>query len=57
MPLLKERYDLIIDQRFSDSELLKPLMDVLEDRDFRSLISELKGYDFDLMGKIIWESG
>ena len=56
IPLFKERYDLIIDQRFSNSELLQPLYDVLEDSDFKKSISELKGYDIEIMGKIMVES-
>jgi len=57
VPLFKERYDLIIDKRFSDSELLQPLYDVFKDAEFKKSISELKGYDFEIMGKIMMENG
>jgi len=56
IPLFEERYDLLIDQRFVESELLQPLMDVLEDNDFRRSVSGLKGYDFGIMGSIMRES-
>ena len=55
IPLFNERYDLIIDQRISDSELIKPLYDVFEDPKFIKSISGLKGYDFGIMGKILTE--
>jgi len=55
VPLFKERYDLIIDQRIADSELIKPLYSILEDPNFKNTISNLKGYDVGIMGKIITE--
>jgi putative molybdopterin biosynthesis protein len=56
IPLFKERYDLIIDQRYADSELIKPLYEILEDPAFKNSIIELKGYDIEIMGKIMMEN-
>ena len=55
IPLFTERYDLIIDQRIADSELIKPLYDIFEDPIFKKSIAELKGYDVGIMGKIMTE--
>jgi len=56
IPLFKERYDLVIDRRFEDSDLLQPLFDIFEDSDFKKLVSEMIGYDFKIMGKIMIDS-
>jgi len=53
VPLFTERYDLVINQRFADSELIYPLYGVLENPTFKKTISKLFGYDIDLMGKIM----
>jgi putative molybdopterin biosynthesis protein len=55
IPLFTERYDLVINQRFADSELINPLYDVLENPTFKKSISKLKGYDVEIMGKIMAE--
>jgi len=55
IPLFYERYDLVIDQRYADSELLQPLYDIFVDTDFIKSISELKGYNFEIMGKVLME--
>jgi putative molybdopterin biosynthesis protein len=56
IPLFKERYDLIISKRHAESELLAPLFDILWDLDFKNSILKMKGYDVELMGKVVWES-
>ena len=56
IPLFKERYDLVINKNFAESGLLKPLYDVLEDSRFRKYISGMKGYDTELMGKIVMDT-
>jgi putative molybdopterin biosynthesis protein len=55
IPLFNERYDLIIDQQFADSDLISPLYAVLHDKKFRETISKMKGYDVEIMGKVIAE--
>jgi putative molybdopterin biosynthesis protein len=56
IPLFKERYDLVIAKEYADTELLMPLFDILADLEFKKLISSMKGYDADLMGRIVWEN-
>jgi putative molybdopterin biosynthesis protein len=53
IPLFQERYDIIVPEEHFHSELLSPLWEVLEDREFRQAVSEMPGYDISLMGKQI----
>lgn len=53
IPLLKERYDLIIPTEYYDSDLLKPLTDIIQDNLFKEQIRSLGGYDTSQTGKII----
>jgi putative molybdopterin biosynthesis protein len=53
VPLFNERYDLIINQNFADSDLLNPIYKVLDNPEFRKYISEMKGYNIETMGKVI----
>lgn len=53
VPLFTERYDLIINQNFAESELLNPIYDVLEDSEFKKCITEMKGYNIEPMGRVI----
>ena len=55
IPLFQERYDLVIPRHFADSDLLAPLFEVLEEREFREGISTLPGYDVSVMGRVILE--
>jgi len=55
IPLFHERYDLVIPKRFYNSLLLKPLLEVLEDEEFRAAVMRLPGYDVSPMGKVIAE--
>jgi putative molybdopterin biosynthesis protein len=53
IPLYQERYDLVIPQSYYESQLLKPLFEILDDRDFQSIVSSLSGYSIEQMGKVI----
>ncbi len=55
VPLFQERYDLVMPREFAESELLTPLFEVLQERDFREGISKLPGYDVFVMGRVILE--
>lgn len=55
LPLFNERYDIIIPERFMGSDLMKPLLDLLHDEDFKALVAAQPGYDPAPMGKIIRE--
>ena len=55
VPLFQERYDLVIPQVYADGNLLAPLLDILQDGDFKRVVSELPGYDVARMGEVISE--
>ncbi|MBI3743984.1 MAG: molybdopterin biosynthesis protein, partial [Chloroflexi bacterium] len=53
VPLLKERYDLVVPKAFHDSELLQPLWRVLASDAFRRETEALGGYDVSEMGRVL----
>ncbi|MCX6082911.1 MAG: molybdopterin biosynthesis protein [Chloroflexi bacterium] len=55
IPLYKERYDLIIPNVIAETELMGPLLKLLESQDFKNAINKLPGYDTTIMGKLIAE--
>ena len=57
VPLFQERYDLVIPTEHLNSDLLRPLVDLLQDGDFRADVGRLPGYDVSLMGMIQTKNG
>ncbi len=55
IPLFQETYQLLIPKVFAESELLRPLLDVLYDQSFHSAVLSMPGYDVSQMGKLIEE--
>jgi putative molybdopterin biosynthesis protein len=53
LPLITERYDLIIPEEYYQSDLLQPLLDLLTDPEFKKAVSERPGYDVSEMGKLV----
>lgn len=53
VPLLKERYDLVIPRNYYESPFLEPLLTILQQPSFRAEVEKLGGYDTSLMGQII----
>jgi putative molybdopterin biosynthesis protein len=53
IPLFNERYDLAIPCEYAESELLRPLFELMVDREFRLAVASLPGYDVRLMGNIV----
>ena len=53
VPLLKERYDLVIPAEVYDSPLLKPLFEIINSAAFRTKVEQLGGYDPSDMGKLL----
>lgn len=51
VPLAQERYDLAIPREHYESELLRPLLDLLNDADFRAAVAATPGYDVSEMGQ------
>lgn len=52
VPLTQERYDLVIPHRHYESELLRPLLDLLHNDKFKTVVAALPGYDVSEMGNI-----
>lgn len=57
VPLVQERYDLVIPERFFGSVELEPLLELLRNARFRDAVGELPGYDTTPMGRIIRRAG
>jgi len=55
VPLAKERYDLVVPNTYFETELISPLLEILQAREFKESVHSLPGYDTDIMGKIIAE--
>jgi putative molybdopterin biosynthesis protein len=55
IPLASERYDLAIPHEHHESALLRPLLDLLHDSDFRAAVSALPGYSIEEMGWVAHE--
>jgi putative molybdopterin biosynthesis protein len=55
VPLFDERYDLVIPLHYANSELLKPIFEIIQDPKFRDNVGKIKGYDVSNMGQIIGE--
>ncbi|MBI2865545.1 MAG: GntR family transcriptional regulator [Chloroflexi bacterium] len=52
LPLVKERYDLVVPRRHYDSLLFSSLATVIGDGEFRQVVESLGGYDVSEMGRI-----
>jgi putative molybdopterin biosynthesis protein len=55
IPLLKERYDLVIPREHYASELLAPLLEIVRGAGFRRDVEALGGYDCSEMGRMVAE--
>jgi molybdopterin molybdotransferase/putative molybdopterin biosynthesis protein len=55
VPLEQERYDLVIPRAHYESDLLRPLLDLLRGPDLRHAVAELQGYDATHMGQVAAE--
>jgi putative molybdopterin biosynthesis protein len=52
VPLLEERYDLVIPTEHYESDLLQPLLDLIRDPDFATAVEALGGYTTAQMGQV-----
>ena len=57
IPLLNEQYDLVIPRDHYESDLLRPLLDLLDNEEFRKAVDGLGGYDVSRMGQVQGEVG
>ena len=55
VPLLKERYDLVIPRRYYESGLLQPLLEIIRSGEFREQVEALGGYDMSQTGQVMAE--
>ncbi len=55
VPLLKERYDLVIPKEYYESDILQPLLNILRGNEFKETVESLGGYDVSQMGQVIDE--
>lgn len=55
LPLYTERYDLIIPSEYAESDLLAPLLELLENPAFQQAVGERPGYDVSQMGQLVAE--
>jgi molybdopterin molybdotransferase/putative molybdopterin biosynthesis protein len=55
VPLLQERYDLVIPREFYESDLLAPLLAIIRGPEFRQEVEALGGYDATEMGRVVAE--
>jgi len=53
IPLLKERYDLVVPRLYYESPFLQPLLDILEQPSLRAEVESLGGYDASHMGQVV----
>lgn len=53
VPLLKERYDLVIPAAYYEFPLLQPLLEVIRSEEFRAQVAALGGYDTSEMGRVL----
>jgi len=54
-PLFQETYQLLIPKIFAESDLLIPLFEVLDDREFQQAVVNMPGYDVSQMGRLMAE--
>ncbi|MCP4425735.1 MAG: molybdopterin biosynthesis protein [Chloroflexi bacterium] len=52
VPLAHEQYQLVIPKAHYESELLRPLLDLLHDDGFKTAVAALPGYDISPMGDV-----
>jgi putative molybdopterin biosynthesis protein len=57
VPLLDERYDLVIPRVHYESDLLQPLLALLQNQDFRQEVDALGGYRTAEMGRVVAQLG
>ncbi|MDP3061680.1 MAG: molybdopterin biosynthesis protein [Chloroflexota bacterium] len=55
VPLLKERYDLVIPRAYYESPLLQPLLELIRSEEFQRQVQALGGYDTSETGKVLVE--
>ena len=55
IPLIRERYDLVIPKEHFESDFLSPLIDVIRSEEFRKAVESLGGYSTEAIGEVLDE--
>ena len=55
IPLYQEAYDLVIPKAYLEGDLLEPLFDLMDNKNFRQAVASMRGYDVSYMGDIVAE--
>ncbi len=57
IPVAEERYDLLIAKEFLNLEIIQALLDIIKnDKEFKSAVLSLGGYDIRDMGKVLYKN-
>ena len=56
IPLFQEEYDLVIPVSEFEQDLLRPLLNLMQNREFRQAITAMPGYDTTRMGQIVLDA-
>lgn len=56
IPLIKERYDLVIMKSDEQNELIQSVLKILKSTEFKKKINAIEGYDISMTGSIIFET-
>ncbi len=52
LPLFKERYDLVIPEKNFRSKLMSPLLEIINSKEFRNVVTRVGGYDTSQTGTV-----
>ena len=55
IPIMQERYDFVIPERFINEGLFEPIFGAMKDEQFKNRVQALPGYDVSLMGNLVLE--
>lgn len=53
VPLLRERYDLVIPRQYYESSLLEPVLKIIRSEEYRNAVAALGGYGVEEMGRVM----
>jgi putative molybdopterin biosynthesis protein len=56
VPICEEKYQLVIPADLYESDLLTPLLEILNDKEFQQVLKNMNGYHVGDIGKIVYES-
>ncbi len=53
IPMVKERYDLLVEKSFFESKIFKEIMEILKSEEFKRVAERIGGYDLSKSGTVI----